>query len=488
MSPSDPAAFACLRSVAVPILILQANQIVWANDAAAALTGYDALDLCSRSCSDLLAPHGRSPNSDRPLSGETELITAQGEAISVDATFQPAEIDGKALEIATIIDIRSRKRLEGTLSQRDSVYRRAIEASLDAFYLLRSERDESGGIVDFVFTDVNPAGEAMIPSPRHELIGKRVSEVFPHERGMRFLQIYIKVAETGRLLDEDFELTRVNGIRHWYHHQVLPVEDGVTVFIREISQRKEMEAILLEQERLRFDLQKEQELNEVKTNLMRTISHEFRTPLASIVTATDMLDKYSDRLDSERRAERFQSIRMQVKRLSDMLDDINFVVHGTLHHMTAHLSHINLEAYCREIIEDIQTSIGTLHQFNFTTDGTLAQGIADKALIVRILSNLLSNAVKYSPEGSTITVALYRQGSAAILEVRDQGIGIQPEDLKRIFEPFYRGKGVLDAIGGTGLGLGIVKECVELQGGTITVTSEPGSGTAFTIRLPQTGD
>lgn len=487
MSPSDPAAFDRLRSVAVPILILQANQIIWANDAAAALTGYDALDLCSRSYSDLLVPRGRSFNGDRPSSGETEFITAQGEAISVDVTFQPVEIDGKTLTVATIIDIRSQKRLEGTLSQRDSVYRRAIEASLDAFYLLRSERDGSGSIVDFVFTDVNSAGEAIIPAPRDELIGKRVSEVFPHERGRHFIRIYSEVGETGRLLDEDFELTRVDGVRHWYHHQVLPVEDGVTVFIREISRRKEMEAILLEQERLRLDLQKEQELSEVKSNLMRTISHEFRTPLASIVTATDMLDKYGDRLGAERRAERFQTIRMQVKRLSDMLDDITFVVHGTLHHMTAHLSRINLEAYCREVINDIQTSIGTLHQFEFTTDGTLAQGIADKALIVRILDNLLSNAVKYSPESSTITVSLYRQGNDAILEVSDQGIGIEPEELKRIFEPFYRGKGVLDAIGGTGLGLGIVKECVELQGGTISVSSAPRSGTTFIIRLPQTG-
>jgi signal transduction histidine kinase len=254
---------------------------------------------------------------------------------------------------------------------------------------------------------------------------------------------------------------------------------------RDISQRKQVESMLLEQERLRYELQKEQELNEVKSNLMRTISHEFRTPLSLIVTATDLLDRYIDHLDVEQRRERFKAIRVQVKRLSDMLDDITFVVQGTLHHMMAHPAHIKLEAYCRSIVDEIQLSIGKDHHIVFTTDGQLGTGIADKALIIRILSNLLSNAVKYSPEGSTIMVRLNLRDGDAVLEVSDQGIGIEPEEQKRIFEPFYRGSSVLDSVGGTGLGLSIVKDCVTLHGGTITMDSQPGKGTTFVVRLPQ---
>jgi signal transduction histidine kinase len=282
------------------------------------------------------------------------------------------------------------------------------------------------------------------------------------------------------------------GENRWLHLLRQPVWDaehshvvGFVGVAQDITERKQMEAMLLEQERLRYELQKEQELNEVKSNLMRTISHEFRTPLALIVTATDLLDKYIDRLDAEQRRERFQAIRVQVKRLSDMLDDITFVVQGTLHHMTAHPSRINLDAYCRSIVEEIQMSIGKNHLIDFSTDGQLITGIADKALIVRIVSNLLSNAVKYSPEHSPIRVMLYLSEDNAIIEVTDQGIGIEPEEQKRIFEPFYRGSGVLDSVGGTGLGLSIVNDCVNLHGGTITVNSEPGSGTTFVVRLPQ---
>lgn len=869
MNPRAAAVFAGLQAVASPILIVQADHVMWANAAAASLTGYDPLDLQARSFSNLIAPRWRALNGDRLLAGELELLTAHGNLIWVEVTIQPAEIDGETLEIVTLADIRVRKQLEQTLSQRESTYRRAIEANLDGFYLLQSQHDASGKIVDFVFTDVNAPGEAIIPATKDKLIGRRVTEIFPHERGRQFLNQYIRVVESGQPLDEDFELIRVNGSLHWYHHQVIVVKDGVAVFIRDIterkateaalresehryralfdqandyvtliglgghyllvnqqfasalgypvekivgrhihefmseeeiekseqmqaeivagsdiplydralrrhdgseilcevnvalvrdsagdplyiqsilrdvtwrretenalresearyrlvselisdyayafriepdgtqvqdwvtesftritgfaadeinipgnyalfhpddrarvaadvervlrgetvsgeyrivtksgalrwlhilrhpiwdagrqhmirlvgvaqditerkqaeeelrtseaqyrliaenasdmitrtnldgtctyassacrtllgyepdellgqrfqlmlhpddkdaviaffrqlvhspdhmtitcrvqrrsgeygwfeitaqavrdadtdqakeyvtvtrdiSQRKEMEAILLEQERLRYELQKEQELNEVKSNLMRTISHEFRTPLALIVTASDMLDQYGDRYDAERRSERFQAIRVQVKHLSEMLDDITFVVQGTLHHMAARPSRISLEAYCREIVEEIQTSIGKTHRLVFTTDGQLVEGIADKALIVRIVGNLLSNAVKYSPDDSTITVGLFLRDGNAVLEVSDQGIGIQPDEMQHIFEPFYRGNSIIDTVGGTGLGLGIVKDCVNLHGGTITVDSEPGKGTTFVVRLPQT--
>ena len=246
-----------------------------------------------------------------------------------------------------------------------------------------------------------------------------------------------------------------------------------------------MDMILVEQERLRYELEKEQELNEVKSNLMRTISHEFRTPLSLILTSTDFLDSYIDRMDAERRKERLQSIRVQVKRLSEMLNDISFVVQGTLHSMSARKSMINMRTYCQSVLEDIKTTVGVRHEFAFEADPALEQGVADKALLVRIVSNLLSNAVKYSPENTLITLRLYPDDGDAVIQVADQGIGISADDQKRIFEPFYRSFQVIDEVGGTGLGLSIVKDCVDLHGGNIGVESEPDHGTTFTVRLPQ---
>jgi signal transduction histidine kinase len=158
---------------------------------------------------------------------------------------------------------------------------------------------------------------------------------------------------------------------------------------------------------------------------------------------------------------------------------------GSLQRMSAHPVKLDLERFCHEIFDEIRISIGQKHEFVFNTDGQLQMALGDKALIRRIVINLLSNAVKYSSENTSITLTLARENNNAVIRVSDQGLGISPEEQKHIFEAFYRSNRVLNIISGTGLGLSIVKDCVDLHGGTITVESQPGQGTTFTVSLPQ---
>jgi PAS domain S-box-containing protein len=383
-------------------------------------------------------------------------------------------------------DITERKRSEEELRKGEEKYRLIAENASDMI--------TSAGI-DGICTYVSAVCQTLLGFTPEEIVGQYVMS-FIHPDDHENVAAFFAVLENNHVpMTITCRIGHKNGEFSWFEITAQVIRDPQTKSAREyaavardISQRKQMEAILLEQERLRFELQKEQELNEVKSNLMRTISHEFRTPLTLIVTATDFLDTYIERLSIERRKERLQAIRVQVKHMSDMLDDISFVVQGTLHHMIARPSRLNLEAYCRTVLEEIQMAVGKDHQFIFTTDGQLQSGIADKALIVRIMGNLVSNAVKYSPENSVITVMLYRSADDAILQVSDQGIGIDEDEQKHIFEPFYRGSSVIDSVGGTGLGLSIVKDCVDLHHGTIRVESAPGKGATFIVGLPQNYD
>jgi signal transduction histidine kinase len=144
---------------------------------------------------------------------------------------------------------------------------------------------------------------------------------------------------------------------------------------------------------------------------------------------------------------------------------------------------LDLEQLCQRIVNEIQATIGVAYTMSLTTQGELSSIPIDERLLQHILRNLLSNAVKYSPPGTSVDIDLSRQGNEVVLVVRDHGIGIPEADQERLFEPYHRA-GNVGTTSGTGLGLKIARDCVELHGGTITFQSQEGKGTTFTARLP----
>ena len=155
-------------------------------------------------------------------------------------------------------------------------------------------------------------------------------------------------------------------------------------------------------------------------------------------------------------------------------------------------SPLDLEKFCRELVEELQLTIGSLHTLVFTSHGKeysdaqgslMAHADMDEKLLRSIISNLLSNAIKYSPKGTTVRFDLSGDPHQAILSIQDAGIGIPLEDQPHLFQSFYRGNNV-GTLSGTGLGLTIVKSSVDLHGGKIAVNSEVGVGTTVTVTLP----
>lgn len=264
-------------------------------------------------------------------------------------------------------------------------------------------------------------------------------------------------------------------------------KDGrvVTVYcaVSDITHQKQLEIEVSEKERLRELLEKEQEASQSNRKIVSLISHEFRTPLAVILSTSELLDNYIDRMPEARRHELTERIISHATQMAATVEDLSLLIQMQRGHLPFRPVPIDMAGLVQRLVADIQATIGEAHQFDIQLDGDLSAVLLDERLMTIVLNNLLSNAVKYSPVGTTITVRVQRLGDTVQLNIADQGIGIPEDDKAKLFRPYFRASNVGTVVG-TGLGLQTVKECVEVHGGTITLDSTVDVGTTFTIALP----
>lgn len=234
-------------------------------------------------------------------------------------------------------------------------------------------------------------------------------------------------------------------------------------------------------------LEKEKELNELKSRFISMVSHEFRTPLSATLFSADLLESFSAKWSQERKLTHINRIQNAVQHMSNLLEDVLLVGKAEVGKLEFNPVLIDIETFCNEIVENLQFIENQHRTIDFSIQGVCNKTYMDEKLLWHILSNLLSNAIKYSHPGSAVLFQLIcetnENGGIAIFRIQDQGIGIPKEDQKRLFETFHRAKNV-GTIPGTGLGLTIVKRAVELHNGQITMESEVGIGTKFTVIIP----
>jgi len=235
---------------------------------------------------------------------------------------------------------------------------------------------------------------------------------------------------------------------------------------------------------LREALTKEKEINEFKSRIITTISHEYLTPLTIIYSSVEILQKFHKKLTEENMLKHFNKIELAAKRLTNLLKYAVKIeqLEGEGENKLI-FKNLNLFELCAEIVEEAKLSIKQKQKINFITQGDCIQPQWDENALRIILSNLLGNAIKYSAENSVIDFAVICNEKETKFKIKDKGIGIPQEDKKKIFDTFYRGKNV-DNITGTGLGLSLVKKSVELYSGKIEFTSKLGVGTAFIVTIP----
>lgn len=248
--------------------------------------------------------------------------------------------------------------------------------------------------------------------------------------------------------------------------------------------REALQELEKSQEELSEALSKEKELGEIKSRFVSMASHEFRTPLSTILSSANLLSRYTATEDQDKRDKHIKRTKDAVRHLNDLLGD--FLSLGKLEEgkIKAQPVLFPVKEFLEEVTEEMQSLAKEGQVLHCHYNGSRSF-ISDKRLLKNILINLLSNAVKFSAEGAPIYLAaMDRSDGGLVLSVRDEGLGISGEDQRHLFSSFFRGTNVTN-IEGTGLGLTIVRSYLDLLQGTIRVDSVLDKGTLVTIEVPE---
>lgn len=378
------------------------------------------------------------------------------------------------VQFASVLrDITERKQAEDALRESEEKYRSLVETMRGGLAVFDTE---------FRVTFVNDRFCELFGYSSAEVIGKQPM-TFVDAADIPLVQLHLKRRQDAE--STSYELP----LRHKDGHQIhvllsgTPLLDqqgnynGSLVVATDISVQKQAEATL------RQALAKEKELGDLKTRFVSMASHEFRTPLATILALVETLSVYRNKLSEEQIEQRLAKIKAQIGHLKSIMEDVLMLARMQARRVEFNPLKLDLDALCRSVLDEFQSQAEIQHRLAYTVSEGIQEVLLDHKLMRQILSNLLSNAIKYSPEAKGVSIHLAYTASAVILKISDEGIGIPKADLPHLFEPFHRAANV-GTISGTGLGLVIAREAVELHGGTITVESQQDVGTTFLIRIP----
>jgi PAS domain S-box-containing protein len=324
-------------------------------------------------------------------------------------------------------------------------------------------------------TAANPTAEEMIGETSSGIIGKPYA-------------LYLEEIETSDTTEISSEQRNVESTLVRANGEIILILQ-TSVFVNLGTRQVIIESFVDITERQRSEeaarqaLFKQKELAELKSNFVSMVSHEFRTPLTTILSYTQIMQNYRDKLSGDVQDKYLQNIKSAVSRMTSMLNDILFVGKSNSGALTVHKKDVPLFEFCTHLLDELRMNEAEKHVIHFDFDFPAETITTDEKLLRQILINLLTNALKYSPNSESVELLVGQTENSVYFEVKDTGIGIPQEYFKNLFESFRRADNVGN-IAGTGLGLAIVKQSVDLLGGSITVESIENQGTTFRVELP----
>jgi K+-sensing histidine kinase KdpD len=227
----------------------------------------------------------------------------------------------------------------------------------------------------------------------------------------------------------------------------------------------------------------EPDLSEFHTWFVRLVAHDLRTPLAAILTSSDILKHYMNRLSDERRVEHLITIQMQVRVLNNLLDNIMVIQKYEIGTLVYDPVPQNLDVVCHAAIQSASEMVYQRANIELQQRDPMPLVKHDENLIRLALTNVLVNAILYSPEGALVSVMLDFDEADAMIQIHDSGNGIPLDEQERVFDLFYRASNA-QSVPGKGLGLPVVKRLIAMHGGSVHIQSALGHGTTTTIQLP----
>ena len=258
------------------------------------------------------------------------------------------------------------------------------------------------------------------------------------------------------------------------------LEERVQLRTRELAQA--LEEIEQSKQEVMRALEKERQLNDMKTKFVTIASHEFRTPLATILSSASLIGRYVNSEEDEKRQKHVQRIKSTVNNLTEILNDflsLGKLEEGQIRNVPVVF---NLSEFCQELVEEMRSVCKENQQIQYTHEGE-SEVCIDRHLLKNVLINLLSNATKYSESGKKIFLRTRKNENNITFEVQDQGIGIPEQDQAHVFDRFFRAHNS-GTIQGTGLGLNIVMKYIQLMQGNIRLESQLNRGTTVYVEIP----
>ncbi len=357
-----------------------------------------------------------------------------------------------------------------------------------------------------LITAINPFALNEFGYTEEEVLGKRIELLIPkryHEKHVQHHAAFLK-NPAARKMGNGVELIGIskNGtefpVEISLSHYSYNGSNFVIAFIKDISERKKAELAIRQmtaelestvekrtadlktiQAELEASLKKEKELSELKSRFVTTASHEFRTPLSTVLSSAYLVEKYTADKDQLKREKHLRHITSSVEMLTSILND--FLSVGKIEEGKINVKPVacNIKEFITAAIQELDAGLKENQEIRYIHKGGTGVTL-DPTLMKHILMNLVSNASKFSPENGLIEIGTTLKKGQLLLYVKDNGIGITPDDQKHLAERFFRGSNV-SGIQGTGLGLHIVSKYAALLNGSMQCKSEPGRGSTFTI-------
>jgi PAS domain S-box-containing protein len=493
------------------------NRIIEFNPAAEKTFGYAERDVIGKDMTELVIPPAframhRAGMKRYLESGETRVLGRRIEirAMRSDQSEFPCEltithlqIEGRPVFTAFLRDITDRKkaeedvqRLNANLEQQVAARTEELRSSISTLEQTRSRLEEAQAIgrIGDVEIDLETGNRvwsdevfrlyafpiAAHPPPLEDVIARVHPSDQPAFR--EFLETYRQAdKEDGSL---EYRVIRNDGAIVWLmmRARVRPKPGGrgrvLRVTVQGITQRKTLERELL------ATIDKERELGRLQTSFLQMVTHEYRTPLGIITSSAQILEKYFERMEPVQRQEQLHNIRVSARKLANLLEEVLFLGKTDSGVVVLQPEIVDLEKWLGAVATEVVIGLGAERVVSVSTEAVSGPVMLDERLLRHVMNNLISNALKYSTLDKPVAVTARSDDGWLVLSVRDRGIGIPAADRQKLFQMFQRASNV-GTISGSGLGLVIVKRCVDLHGGTIELLDVQGGGTEVVVRIPR---
>lgn len=463
--------------------------ILEANPRALDLLGYSQKEIRNLTLADLSpkATHqiintfmeeARDGNDSRTLT--TRLESKTGDPVPCEFSMRPFSAGSLGMLLITFQDISERIQ-----AMEDIELRNVAIANVTSGVTIADARQP-----DLPLIYVNQGFQKMTGYSAREAVGRSCRFLQGDDREQPELEELRDALRNGRPCVVRLRNYKRDDTLFYNELHISPVENeegelthfvGIQLDVTE--QVKARESLERSEQRYRQALEREQELNEIKTRFISMVSHEFRTPMTGIRSSAALVRKFGDKLGKDKTNRHLENIENSLKRMNRLLDDVLFFSRAEADKLKVNRTQVALKTYFNKLIE----SLAPIHpDRDIRFEDKLPnddQYPLDEHLLDHIFHNLVGNAVKYSPEDTPVTCSASCDGDSIEIAIRDFGIGIPESDQHRLFEAFHRAENV-GARQGTGLGLNIALRAVELLGGRLTFDSRQGEGSTFVVHLP----